>query len=323
MTSTNRLLSARVLGSLLGLLVTAGCIGDRVPGLDGGSSTGDPAPGSSTSSTSETSGSSTTSTANASTTEAADGTTSPETTSPETTSNMFLAVPDVAEDHDCDFFDQDCPPGHKCMPWAEEGDDTWYDTRCRPVAEDPVGIGERCHVEGWSTSGIDDCESRAMCRIEDLETNEGQCIPFCLGSWDHPVCEDPDRACDSVGHIPLCVPVCDPLQQDCADGELCIPLGPLWYCVPEGSGDLGAHGDPCEFIDQCDLGLICLASSLQPPGLPCEGVGFCCTEICDLSDPAGDSQCTGAAEGQVCQAWYEAGTAPPGYENIGVCALPQ
>lgn len=42
----------------------------------------------------------------------------------------------------------------------------------------------------------------------------------------------------------------------------------------------------------------------------------------DAFDPAGDAQCTGAPEGQICQPWYEPGTAPRGYEDVGTCALP-
>ena len=41
---------------------------------------------------------------------------------------------------------------------------------------------------------------------------------------------------------------------------------------------------------------------------------------CTTADPAGDAQCTGV--GQTCQAWYEEGNAPPGYEDVGACALP-
>ena len=45
--------------------------------------------------------------------------------------------------------------------------------------------------------------------------------------------------------------------------------------------------------------------------------------VCSLGDPLGDDQCEGAAGGQTCQPWYEEGAAPPGYELVGACALPQ
>ena len=54
----------------------------------------------------------------------------------------------------------------------------------------------------------------------------------------------------------------------------------------------------------------------------CEGAGGCCTEVCDITDPAGDQQCAGVAGGQTCQSWYEEGHAPAGFEHVGACALP-
>jgi len=75
--------------------------------------------------------------------------------------------------------------------------------------------------------------------------------------------------------------------------------------------------------NDCDPGLICVSEVVVPPGLPCGGAGGCCTEVCDLTDPAGDMQCAGAPEGQTCQAWYRDGAAPTGYEDVGMCTLPQ
>jgi len=82
---------------------------------------------------------------------------------------------------------------------------------------------------------------------------------------------------------------------------------------------MGAYGEPCEFINACDVGLICLGAAAVPD---CVGSSSCCTEICDLSSREGDAQCTGAPQGQTCQAWYEEDQAPPGYEDVGACALP-
>ena len=42
----------------------------------------------------------------------------------------------------------------------------------------------------------------------------------------------------------------------------------------------------------------------------------------DISDPAGNDQCMGAAMGQECTPYYMQGMAPPGYENVGACTLP-
>ena len=81
-------------------------------------------------------------------------------------------------------------------------------------------------------------------------------------------------------------------------------------------------GPAFEFINVCDPGLVCLISSTVPPGQACEGAGGCCTEVCDITDPAGDLQCTGAAGGQQCLRWYQEGMAPAGLENVGACAVP-
>ena len=104
--------------------------------------------------------------------------------------------------------------------------------------------------------------------------------------------------------------------------EHVYPIHSRWQCVLDGSSELGAYGDPCLFDNQCDPGLVCLDDSTVPPGQACEGATECCTEICDLSDPAGDLQCAGAAGGQICVPWYAEGTAPPGFEAVGACTLP-
>ena len=39
---------------------------------------------------------------------------------------------------ECDLFEQDCPPGEKCMPWANDGGGAWNATRCSPVADNPA-----------------------------------------------------------------------------------------------------------------------------------------------------------------------------------------
>lgn len=99
----------------------------------------------------------------------------------------------------------------------------------------------------------------------------------------------------------------------------CYPETAWWVCAPDGSGATGAYGDPCDLVNGCDPGLVCLSAAVQPPGLPCEGASGCCTELCDLGDPLGDAQCTGEAEGQTCEGWYAKPVA--GFEDVGVCLL--
>ncbi len=134
---------------------------------------------------------------------------------------------------------------------------------------------------------------------------------------------NPDPSSDDlpVPDVPGRRPDCHPLEQDCADGEGCYPIGGIWQCVADASGDTGAYGDPCDSDDGCDPGLVCLGTETVPPGLPCEDAAGCCTLLCDFSDPDASSTCPSAADGQLCLPWYEGGAAPPGYEDVGVCSL--
>ncbi|MEM7159997.1 MAG: ribulose phosphate epimerase [Myxococcota bacterium] len=234
----------------------------------------------------------------------------------------FIPVPDGGGDgSECDPFLQDCPVGQKCNPWANDAG-FWNDYRCVPVADDAGQAGDPCTVEESIASGLDDCELGAMCWEIDDETLTGVCRNLCTGTPSDPFCEDPSEYCaiTSDATITLCLFACDPLQQDCEPGQACYPINSRWSCAPDASRRAGAYGDQCKFINVCDPGLVCLAAAATPG---CEGAQGCCSEICDLSDPAGDEQCIGAPEGQTCQAWWKPGEAPPGYKNVGVCALPQ
>ncbi|MEM7156077.1 MAG: ribulose phosphate epimerase [Myxococcota bacterium] len=233
----------------------------------------------------------------------------------------FLVKPDGMGgiSFECDMFAQDCPDGEKCMPWANDGGTAWNATRCSPIADNPGQAGDSCSVEGSGVSGLDDCDIGSMCWDVDPETNMGVCVALCTGDSMSPVCEDPDTACAIVndGAIVLCLPSCDPLIQDCTDGQACYAVLDDFLCVPDASGEMGVYGDPCEFINACDPGLMCLGAAAVPD---CTGSQGCCSEVCDTADPAGDAQCMGVD--QACEPWYEEGAAPPGYEDVGACALP-
>jgi hypothetical protein len=221
---------------------------------------------------------------------------------------------------ECDVWAQDCMDGEKCMPWANDGGGAWNATRCSPLDDNPSQVGDPCTVEGSGVSGIDNCDISSMCWDVDPETNMGTCIAFCSGSEANPVCEDPTTSCviTNEGTLILCLPNCDPLLQDCAEGQACYPVGDSFACAPDASQDTGAYGDACEFINVCDPGLMCGAPEWVPG---CAGAG-CCTDICDVSDADASANCPGNAGGQECVAWYEEGQAPPGFENVGVCSIP-
>jgi hypothetical protein len=285
---------------------------------DGDAGTGRDSSSASTSTSTTTASSS--SSASSSTTAAVDD--AHDTTSAASTGVVFLLPNDGGISFECDVFRQDCPLGEKCTPWASDGGPTWNGTKCMPVVDDPAGSGEPCHVQGSPTSGLDDCDRRSMCFYVDPETLEGTCTPFCAGDEADPQC-DRGRFCPLLADsaLALCLPLCSPHQQDCPAGQACYPSMGEWVCSPDLSGDTGAYGDPCRSIMQCDPGLACVAASAVPWDA-CGDIA-CCTEICDLDDPAGDLQCMGAPEGVTCQPWYLDGEAPAGLEDLGACALPQ
>lgn len=221
---------------------------------------------------------------------------------------------------ECDVWSQDCPKGEKCVPWANDGGDRWNAAHCSPIARDPQDPGESCAVEGSAQSGIDDCVEGAVCWHVDDATLDGTCVAQCGGSEAAPECAD-GLACmiANEGVLTLCLPTCHPVMPDCLAYEVCVFVGDGFFCAPDDSGDAGQHGDPCEFINSCDPGLLCLAA-IGVAG--CEDPLACCGEFCDLAAPDPDTQCTGMAAGEQCIPWYEDGEAPPGYQNVGACVLP-
>ncbi|MEM7152267.1 MAG: hypothetical protein AAF799_05460 [Myxococcota bacterium] len=228
----------------------------------------------------------------------------------------FVDDTDIGIALDCDVYAQDCPAGQKCTWWNGDVGSPWSQTRCVPIADDTTNPGEPCTVLGTPYTGLDDCRLGAMCWDVDSETLEGTCVALCTGNWDNPICESPDSYCATGGDgIAVCVPACSPLQPgDCAEGQGCYPVDDDWVCAPDASGEMGAYGDPCEFINVCDPGLVCVGSSAVPG---CEGSG-CCTNVCDLDDP----QCNDTELGVECVPWYDS-NAPFGYEHLGACVLPE
>jgi hypothetical protein len=216
---------------------------------------------------------------------------------------------------ECDIFLQDCPDGDKCMPWANDGGGSWNATRCSPLDPAPVDIGGDCTVEGSGVSGIDNCVLGSMCWDVDPMTNMGYCLELCSCTPVNPVCNTPNTTCAIVnnGVLPLCLGVCNPLDVDaCADGEVCVASGDYFLCAPDASGDLGAAGDPCEFINVCDPGLFC-AQADSVPG--CAGSFGCCSSLCTVGD---DGNCE---VGQECVPLYEEGSAPDEcLGSVGGCA---
>jgi hypothetical protein len=226
----------------------------------------------------------------------------------------FIVPADLGPNAECSVWDQDCPEGEKCSAWANDGGDVWNAWRCVPIAPSPGAVGDPCTVEGSAVSGVDTCEQGAICFHVDPETNEGICSGFCVGAEENPVCDDPEDACVDVtgeGLLPLCLPTCDPLVQDCAGDDGCYGDGVMFVCAPDASGDGGAEGAACASMNACDPGLACVSAGLVP-GCAAES---CCASFCDVEL----LDCPAALE---CIAYFEAGMEPPGLEHVGVCGDP-
>jgi len=217
----------------------------------------------------------------------------------------------------CSIWERDCPPGMKCMPYANDGGSAWNDTLCVPVVDEPRDLGDPCTAFDGPLAGYDDCDIHAMCWDVD-ETNTGTCVGFCTGSELEPTCEDPVASCvqSSDGPLNLCLPRCHPIDDPCPAGSVCVAVGgDEFHCVEDGSGDTGAAGDPCEFVNACDAGLFCAAAEYVPE---CAGLA-CCAPFCNLADAV---PCPDAGEGVECFPYWREGQAPPGYEQLGVCVVP-
>lgn len=226
----------------------------------------------------------------------------------------FIDHPDGSPfNFECDLFEQDCPKGEKCMAAAMNGG-TWDSTICVPIAEDPGAPGDPCTVEVSAQSGFDDCELGAVCAQVNNATLEGICAAMCIGDPSAPTCADPNSTCiiTASGAGPLlCQFNCDPVAQNCPEGQGCYAVSDDFLCQLDASGRQGAAGDSCEFTNVCDPGNLCLNPDATPGCA--SGVG-CCSSVCSLADPMPP-----CLPGQSCVPWYERGGAPPNYEDVGVC----
>jgi hypothetical protein len=224
------------------------------------------------------------------------------------TGTTFVPPPADMQVHDCDPWVQDCPSGEKCVAYSTTGSN-WDANRCVAITGEGQQ-GDSCTYSGTADS-IDDCGADSFCWNVDAE-GVGVCTAFCEGTVDDPVC-GPDQGCTVAndGSINLCLQSCDPLLQDCEEGSVCFyDFGGDFVCTFAGGEIL--TGGPCGFINDCAPGNVCLGAEALPE---CEGAA-CCGAFCSLSDPA----C--ATAGTECSSFFEEGTAPPAYVDVGVCIIP-
>ena len=145
-----------------------------------------------------------------------------------------------------------------------------------------------------------------------MKTAMGVCTPFCDGSPDDPIC-GPDQGCTiaNEGSINLCLTTCDPLLQNCEEGSVCFyDFSGDFVC--NFAADMVLTGGVCGFINDCAPGNVCLSAEALPS---CEA-GTCCGAFCSIADPACETP------GTECTPFFEEGTAPPMYVDVGVCIVP-
>ncbi len=210
----------------------------------------------------------------------------------------------------CSYFDEDCPPGEACKPTDNANAGTWTTPICHPQSDDATGQpGSPCTVEDGPFSGVDTCAS-SMCWDVDVDTLEGTCVAFCS---DLVPCTNPDDTCfnGNNGFVPICLPRCSPLLQDCPAGQGCYPgTGSDFVCIREG--------DPL-YVDPDTIHPSCPPSSFmgtpQTPGA-CADEEPCCSSFCDLDAPA-------CADGSVCQPYDPKLEGSDPNADLGYCALPK
>ncbi|HWB74243.1 MAG TPA: hypothetical protein VG755_04795 [Nannocystaceae bacterium] len=203
--------------------------------------------------------------------------------------------PDGGSFHECDIWQQDCPDGEKCMPWAGNGGNTWNSTRCSPLDPMPAAVGEACTVEGSGVSGIDSCDIAAMCFGVDPKTNMGTCAALCGGNVGMPICADGLSCLWSFNEsVPICLVPCDPLAPDCGVDACALEeqTGTFW-CVPAIMVGETAYAESCDAPFTCGSDFVCAAAE----NVPACATESCCTTRCD---PAMPLPCPDEAAGQTC-----------------------
>lgn len=224
-------------------------------------------------------------------------------------------APDPADPETrCLWNDLDCGCGYRCNTYAVEGDEysQWSHNGCFPVDPDHVELGDACESQEYPWSGLDNCPPGAQCQDWDRD-GVGTCKEFCDGDSNYE-CSQPGAvpfvACQDCGCV--CEVSCDPRLDECEEGEGCYLLSTIAQCGPDGSGDQGAFGDPCEYINACDPGLACVNAKAVPG---CKEAS-CCVPYCDIDEPI-------CPEGTQCQLIWEPGEeATPILEGLGYCAAP-
>lgn len=215
---------------------------------------------------------------------------------------------------DCDPFGQDCPVGQKCVPWDEQGGNTWNGARCVEITGDGAP-GDPCTAPEGPVAGVDDCALGSICWNVD-EQNHGVCVAQCLGSVEAPTCP-PKHGCILYAelYLDLCFPSCFPAPDDCPEDRICIPYQQSFFCEEKGPEPGAQTNESCS-ASRCAKGLACLDASDASSACDDFPDGSCCQPYCEF--PGG----TCPNPDQQCLPWHDPmWFVPPGYENLGYCGI--
>lgn len=230
------------------------------------------------------------------------------------TGAVFLQQPDGGVAGQCDPTVQDCPADQKCTAVSDAPGDPWGINICVPKTGD-AQVGDPCDIENGKYTGLDNCDVGLICLLTDDEGKGGACVEFCDVNS---TCPKTGAKCVvyNDGSLPICLVDCDPLVQDCPEGQACYnSAGDNFVCFKESAmpGE-GGPGAECTYINQCQKGSFCGAADAVAN---CGAASGCCTPYCPVS--GGPAPCQ---MGEECVAFFAEGSAPPGLEDVGVCAIP-
>ncbi|MEM7153596.1 MAG: hypothetical protein AAF799_12190 [Myxococcota bacterium] len=233
----------------------------------------------------------------------------------ETDFGGFVDDPDIAVGFECDIFLQDCPSGHKCIPYDDRGGGYPTTWGCVPLGPEPVDLDEPCSWDGAPFASSDDCGVGALCFDHEQtdDPSDDRCLPMCEREGPSEVsCRDPELFCNFTGNSAwfVCARRCHPLLDDCPAAEVCANNPNGLFCQ-DSPPDPAGLGEPCDSVAGCEVGSYCIGPAAT---VDCGGVG-CCTPWCII----GDDTCP---PDHTCQPYYTDGSAPQGHEGLGVCALP-
>lgn len=108
---------------------------------------------------------------------------------------------------------------------------------------------------------------------------------------------------------------CNPLENDCPEGELCIFFNTEFRCFPSTGDGSGVFLAPCDTATDCNEGLACIQSVFFDN---CASEA-CCSPNCDLSGP---NTCPQTGAGEFCMQWFQGRVdTDPCYVNAGVCGI--